>query len=48
MGFIAIAFAGAALAFSADLMSKNQKLTARVEALEEKINVGKSTEKEVE
>ena len=38
MGFIALAFAASALAFSADLMSKNQKLTARVEVLEEKIN----------
>ena len=38
MDFIALMFAFAAFAFCADLMSKNKKLTARVEALEKKIN----------
>lgn len=38
MGFIALMFACAALAFYSDLISKNKKLTARVEALEKKVN----------
>ena len=38
MEFIALAFAGAAMAFTSDLMSKNKKLTERIEALEETIN----------
>ena len=38
MEFIALAFAGAALAFTSDLMSKNKKLIERIEALEEKTN----------
>lgn len=45
MEFIALAFAAAALGFCADLMSKNQKLTARVGVLEKKmtelINISK-------
>ena len=38
MAFIALMFAFAAFAFCSDLMSKNKKLTARVEVLENKIN----------
>lgn len=38
MAFVALMFASAALAFCSDLMSKNKKLSARVEALEKKIN----------
>ena len=38
MAFVALMFACAALGFYSDLVSKNKKLTARVEALEKKIN----------
>lgn len=38
MEFVALMLAFAAFAFCSDLMSKNKKLTARVETLEKKIN----------